>query len=190
MTIKIIPDMARDFQISLEDEKADHAKTRVRLEDCSKELKALIIESNEKIGELNRDLETLPHEVFGLSHPAELEYRNTIDGLKQELSRYDHTPSAYRIREMEMEESVADLEKENAKLKEQVEARDEIFGNVNPMGNVNPIENSEIEAILTNNKKWEAWGKKLEAENITLVKKNIEFRKAIDTLIEESQKEG
>ena len=181
MTVKIIPEMARDFQISLEDEKADHAKTRVRLEDCSEQLKALIIESNEKVGELNRDLETIPYEKK-LSDPEKLEYRNTIDGLKQELSRYDHTPSAYRI----MEESVIDLEKENAKLKGQIDARDEIFGNVNPMG----LENSEIEAILTNNKKLEAWGKKLEAENITLVKKNIDLRKAIDTLIEESQKEG
>ena len=179
--IQIIPEKVRDLQISLKDEQDDHARTRVRLEDCSKELKELIIESNEKVGELNRDLETIPYENK-LSDPAELEYRNTIDGLKQELSRYDHTPSAYRI----MEESVIDLEKENAKLKGQIDARDEIFGNVNPMG----LENSEIEAILTNNKKLEAWGKKLEAENITLVKKNIDLRKAIDTLIEESQKEG
>lgn len=84
--IQIIPEKVRDLQISLKDEQDDHAKTKLRLEDCSKELKELIIESNEKVEELNRDLETLPHEVFGLSHPAELEYRNTIDGLKKELS--------------------------------------------------------------------------------------------------------
>ena len=180
--IQIIPEKVRDLQISLKDEQDDHARTRVRLEDCSKELKELIIESNEKVEELNRDLETELNYEKKLSDPEKLEYRNTIDGLKQELSRYDHTPSAYRI----MEESVIDLEKENAKLKGQIEARDEIFGNVNPM----MLENSEIEVILTNNKKLEAWGKKLEAENITLVKKNIDLRKAIDTLIEESQKEG
>ena len=117
--IQIIPEKVRDLQISLKDEKDDHAKTRVRLEDCSKELAELIIESNEKVEELNRDLETAINpddlnaklleenqklklqidtrdEIFGdvnpyttsltiLSDPEKLEYRNTIDGLKQEL---------------------------------------------------------------------------------------------------------
>ena len=157
MTVKIIPEKLRDVQISLKDEQDDHALTKVRLEDCSKELKELIIVSNEKVGELNRDLETIPYEKK-LSDPEKLEFRNTIDGLKQELSRYDHSPSAYRI----MEESVVDLEEENSRLET----------DVTELGNT-------VQVLIKE-------GGELSREKEKLSRYVMQLKTAIDTLIEET----